>query len=146
MWNQVGDAERVIDRIDEAVGLRSGTIRSVVEVGTGTGMYLEFLLRKITPTSIESYESEPNWARYLESMYPVKSRETDGETLRATKTNSIDLLLAHGVFVYLPTITTLSYFIEMLRVLKDESYIVFDIMDEECFSENELKALVTISE
>jgi len=140
MWNQVGDAERVINHIDETVDLQSGTFRSVLEIGAGTGMYLEFLLRKITPITIQSYETAANWAKYLESTYAVKSMNSDGETLRGTETSSIDLLLAHGVFVYLPTITTLSYFKEILRVTKTGGYAVFDIIDEECLDQIEITA------
>ena len=42
---------------------------------------------------------------------------------------------AHGVFVYLPFLTTYRYFREMARVASEQGKIVFDILSEDCLSE-----------
>jgi hypothetical protein len=59
----------------------------------------------------------------------------DGYSLKHTLSASVDLVHAHGVFVYLPFLTTFRYFREMARVAAQRGLIVFDILSEDCLSE-----------
>src|SRR5262249_55123326 len=65
----------------------------------------------------------------------VIAQPSDGNSLKHTESQSADLVHAHGVFVYLPFLTTYRYFHEMVRVVSERGYIVFDILSEDCLDE-----------
>ncbi|WP_210264933.1 methyltransferase domain-containing protein [Bradyrhizobium archetypum] len=77
---------------------------------------------------------------YLTKKYPVLSQPTDGTSLQATPTSSIDLLQAHKVLSTVTFVTTAGYWCEMDRVLKPGGYIVFDAMTERCLSPATIEA------
>ncbi len=137
LWNIRGQTQFVIDRL-----LRNGVIppngSRILEIGPGTGRYLERVLKLCRPESYEIYETALDWSDYLAQQHPVINRRADGCSLSGTESQSIDLIMAHGVFVYLPLIVSYSYFQEMWRVLKPRGAIVFDVISEVCVQENQL--------
>ncbi len=115
----------------EGAGVFRG-VRSVCEVGAGTGRYLEKVVVSARPQSYEVYETNRGWIRHLRSTYgslPDSSlvcHDADGRTLRPTPSGSCNLVHAHGVFVYLPVLQTLEYLEEAVRVCRQGGHIVFD--------------------
>lgn len=105
---------------------------AILEIGPGSGRYLEKTLRECSPERYEVYETAPEWAAYLTKNYPVVSQPTDGTSLRATPAASIDLVHAHKVFSTVTFATSAGYWCEMDRVIKPGGYIVFDVMTERC--------------
>ena len=103
---------------------------SVAEIGTGTGMYLERLCRRLDCTAYHVFEADVGWRRHarltLSQEGTVIVRDCDGLTLKELPDASMDLVHARAVFVYIPTLVILSYLREAARVLKPQGYLVFD--------------------
>jgi hypothetical protein len=132
--NEEGTSQEVIEKL-ASLGVIDSSTRSVCEIGTGAGRFLQKTLAKCKPVQYESYEPDAEWVTWLEEHYEIVSRPTDGFSLRHTATGSMDLVHAHGVFVYLPFLTTYSYLREMVRVAAAKAYVVFDIFTEDCLDE-----------
>lgn len=123
--------------MDNLIRLRvfSGTVEQICEIGPGSGRYLEKTLEACGPKYYEIYETAPDWARWLEKTYHVIAHPADGKSLGHTLNESMDLVLAHKVFVYTPFLTTCSYFREMLRVSRLGGRLVFDVVTESCMDD-----------
>lgn len=141
IWNKQGDTQRVIDKMKE-MGIFDRNITRVCEIGTGSGRYLEKVVGICNPARYESYETAEDWAEWLQEQYGIISQPADGKSLASTHTSSMDLVHAHGVFVYLPFLTTYRYFQEIVRVIDDNGYVVFDIISEECLDADTVKAWI----
>lgn len=133
IWDQVGETQEVIDNMAK-LGVFKFNNPAICEIGAGTGRYMDKVIKKCKPERYESYETAIDWSEWLEKEYPIISHPTDGFTLNSTKDNSIDLIHAHGVFVYLPFFDSLRYFKEMDRITTTDSYIVFDCITEDCLA------------
>lgn len=135
LWDQVGHTQRVIDRLASYHAFKDGS--HILEIGTGTGRYLEKTLEKCKPQSYESYETAEDWNQYLKFRYPsVHSYDADGVSLLSTPDLSIDFLHSHGLFVYLPFLSAWQYFKEMWRVVKIHGIVAFDLYSENCMDEH----------
>ncbi|GEM_PF-2905518 len=117
-----------------ALGVFSHRIATVLEIGPGSGRYLEKTIRACSPMRCEIYETAEPWARYLVEKYGVIWQPTDGSKLSATPTASVDLAQAHKVFSSIDLLPTLCYWREMLRVVRPGGFIVFDVMTEACMA------------
>jgi Methyltransferase domain len=104
----------------------------IVEIGPGTGRYLERTLQECSPERYEIYETAPEWAAYLSRTYPVIVQPTDGISLQATATGSIDLAHVHKVFSTVTFVATAAYWREMGRVVREDGHVVFEVMTENC--------------
>jgi ubiquinone/menaquinone biosynthesis C-methylase UbiE len=135
-WDQIGETQKVIDKMKD-FGIFKNNNLKICEIGAGTGRYMEKVLEECKPASYESYETSEDWAKWLLKQYPIISHHSDGCSLLETKNNSIDLIHAHGVFVYIPFFDTARYFKEIDRVAKSGASIIFDCITEECL-QNEL--------
>jgi SAM-dependent methyltransferase len=117
----------IINALQQYLPLR---LTNVLEIGAGTGMYLERIVELCSPTTYEVYETSLEWVGYLNQVYSertgLKCHNADGSSLRGTTSASVDAAFCHGVFVYLPLITTIGYLEEMVRVTKPEGWIIFD--------------------
>lgn len=131
LWDQAGDTQRVIDQM-ASCGVFEQEVSRVLEIGPGTGRYLEKVLGIRKPDSYEIYETAQDWAEWLQARYPIVSREADGVSLHRTSTDSVDVLHAHGVFVYLPFLVSYRYWKEIWRVVRGGGWVVFDIYSEDC--------------
>lgn len=134
LWDKPGDTQRIIDQM-ALCGVFEARDPNILEIGTGTGRYLEKVLGKCKPAKYESYETARDWAEWLQSKYPIVPHEADGVSLRQTPAHSVDILHAHGVFVYLPFLVSYRYWIEIWRVMRSGGSIVFDIISEDCLDE-----------
>jgi hypothetical protein len=134
-----GAAQAVIDQM-KAHGVFDAPILSMVEIGPGTGRYLEKTLRECSPNRCEVYETAVDWAHYIAETFPVIVQQTDGVSLQPTPSGSIDLVQAHKVFSATPFSVTARYWLEMLRVTKPGAHIVFDVVTENCLSPGVVEA------
>jgi SAM-dependent methyltransferase len=135
LWDQRGATLRVVNEMETA-GL--GPCERVLEIGPGTGRYLELVCKLVNPKQYDIYEIADDWAEWLVETYspPVIRQPADGHTLRSTPTASCDLVHAHGVFVYLNLTNAYEYFVEMLRVCVPGGLLAFDCFPAETFNED----------
>lgn len=133
IWGQRGATAGVIEEMKKAGCLTS--CDRVVEIGPGTGRYLELVLQHVSPRHYDIYETAGDWASWLATTYGprVVRQPTDGRTLRSTPSRSCGLVHAHGVFVYLPFLHIFEYFEEMSRVCAPGGHVVFDFFPDEQF-------------
>lgn len=117
-------------------GVFEPTPRRVCEIGTGTGMFTETFRARWPVEHYESYEPDPDWAAWLAEQYGVLSQACDGHSLAGTPDASLDVVHAHGVFIYLAFLTSVQYFEDMARVLRSGGYAFFDIMSEDCMTDS----------
>ncbi len=136
--NVKGATQDTIDRMAD-LGVFSGPIETVVEIGPGSGRYLEKVVRKCSPSRYEIYETAELWADYLVDTYDIVRQTPDGCSLSATPAASADLVQAHKVFVVTPFVVTCRYWKEMLRVTRPNAHIVFDVVTEDCMDPETLQ-------
>jgi SAM-dependent methyltransferase len=136
--NNVGGVGRrrdfIVGQLRERLPAR---LEGVVEVGAGTGMYLEKIIENHKPSTYQVYETNLEWVKYLNETYSgrtdLKCRNADGASLRDTPSGSVDAAFSHGVFVYTSLLTSYSYLQEMARVVKPGGWVVFDCFLTENF-------------
>jgi SAM-dependent methyltransferase len=135
LWDQRGRTASIIEEMKNAGCFT--TAGRVVEIGAGTGRYLDYVLKEMRPTHYDIYETADDWAAWLAANYgPIVVRQpADGRTLLRTATQSCELVHAHGVFVYLSMLNCFEYFSEMYRVCAPGGYIVFDFFPSGVFDE-----------
>jgi len=141
IWDQKGETQKIIDKM-KVFGAFSFDSPTVCEIGTGTGRYLEKVLEKCNPSLYESYETAMDWSEWLQQQYPVISQPANGFSLHSTIDESINLVHAHGVFVYIPFFDSLRYFKEIDRITKKDSIIVFDSITEDCLDKDSLDSWI----
>lgn len=115
-----------------ALGVFKDRIERVCEIGPGSGRFLEKTIQACKPSHYEIYELARPWEDWLVKTYKVSAQPADGATLANTPTGSIDLVQAHKVFPCLLFLNVCSYFTEIVRVTKPGSWVVFDVMTENC--------------
>lgn len=121
-----------------AHGVFDHPIDVVCEIGPGSGRYLAQTLARCRPTRYEVYETSAEWRDWLTSQYDVIIQPTDGRSLAATSTASVDLVQAHKVLPGQPSLVTCRYLEEMVRIVRPGGKIVFDIVTENCFTDEDL--------
>lgn len=141
MSNTPGATAATIDGMRE-LGVFSQAVNVVVEIGPGSGRYLEKTIAVCQPKRYEIYETAPHWSSYLANNYPVIVQPGDGKSLAATPDNSADLVHAHKVYSSIPSLPSLMYWSEMSRVCAPNGYVVFDILTEACLDLKTLKLWV----
>lgn len=129
-----GATQAAVDRI-ASYGVLGPDVRSICEIGPGTGRYLEKIKGLCAPCTYEIYETDREWSDWAAHTYQVTAHKADGTTLSNTPNNSVGLVHSHKLFVYIPTIVTFTYFEEMVRVTRPGGSIVFDCLTEECLSQ-----------
>ena len=128
-----GVTQRTIEKLKELNILQPG-INHIVEIGPGSGRYLDRTLAACHPTVYEIYETATPWRKWLAKTYPVIAHIPDGHTLSQTPTGTADLVQAHKVFCVLPITSALHYVEEMARVARQNGWVVFDFLSEECLT------------
>lgn len=138
-YNVSGATQSTIDQM-AALGVFSAPLNTVVEIGPGSGRYLEKIVRQYSPSRYEIYETAPKWGQYLVDTYGVIWRPTDGRSLKHTETASADLVHAQKVFSTISFVSTIRYWPEMIRVAGPHASIVFDIMTAGCLDDEIIEA------
>jgi hypothetical protein len=122
-----------------SVGVFSKPMGTVVEIGPGTGRYLEKTLKAARPSQYEIYETAAPWSAYLVKEYKVTPKPTNGFALSYTADSSADMVQAHKVFSGVPFLATCCYWHEMSRVIGPGGWAVFDVVTERCLSDDTLR-------
>ena len=136
-----GSSQGTIDKM-AAVGVFSEPLAAIVEIGPGTGRYLEKTVKAARPSRYEIYETAGPWASYLASEYNTILQPTDGYSLAGTGDASVDLVHAHKVFSTVPFMVTSCYLREMVRVIRPGGWAVFDVVTERCLDPDAFQAWV----
>jgi SAM-dependent methyltransferase len=137
-----GATQSTIDEL-RACGVFAGRPSSVLEIGPGSGRYLERTLQECSPNRYEIYETAAPWANYLVETFGVVAQPTVGSSLAPTPDCSIDLVLAHKVFNTVTFLCSSRYFFEMARVTRSGGRIVFDVLTEACLDPATVRAWAT---
>lgn len=137
-----GATQSTIDEL-RALGVFAGRPTSVLEIGPGSGRYLEKTLKECSPERYEIYETAAPWADYLVETFGVVARPTAGSSLAPTPDASIDLVQAHKVFNTVTFLCASRYFLEMARVTRPGGRIVFDVMTETCLGPDAVRTWAT---
>jgi len=125
-----GRRDRIVENLT-AYGI-SRNVESVLEIGPGSGNFTEIYSKSCD--KYEIYEMHAGWAAYLKKQYNVLVKQCDGSSLKGTTDNSIDIIHAHAIFVYIPILTVYDYLEEAARVLKPDGKMVFNIFTNKTFS------------
>jgi SAM-dependent methyltransferase len=139
-----GRRDRIICELEEKLELVSCKV--ILEIGAGTGMYMEKIIPLADPLRYEVYEIHRGWVNYLKSAFDGNYNcqflfhSADGQTLAQTPADLCNLVHAHGVFIYLSFLHTFSYFTEIARVLAPNGYLVFDCYTESCFEQKNVQS------
>jgi hypothetical protein len=128
-----GATQSTIDHLVQ-LGVFAGKVDCLLEIGPGTGRYLEKELAICSPQRVEIYETARPWAEYLVREYKVQWQPTDGQALSATPDSSCDIVQAFKVFSSISFMPTIRNWAEMVRVARPGGFIVFDIMTENCLA------------
>jgi SAM-dependent methyltransferase len=131
LWGIGGSTASIIEKLC-GLGAISPATKTIVEIGPGTGRYIEHTIKHCRPTRYQIYEIDNAWSSWLGKNYPIEVCAADGRSLKSTASKSTDLIHAHGVFVYLPFLVSYRYFKEMTRVAAPGAFIVFDMYSERC--------------
>jgi hypothetical protein len=136
-----GSSRSTIEKMS-SLGVFSQPLRTVVEIGPGTGRYLEKTLALSHPQRYEIYETAGPWSAYLTRTYPVTLQRTDGFSMSETAAGSAELVHAHKVFSGVPFMVTCNYWQEMARVIAPGGWAVFDIVTERCMGVAAMEAWI----
>lgn len=145
IWNQKGATQKVIDNM-KANKVFSNKESKIIEIGTGSGRYLEKIINQVSYKEYYSFETIKEWSNFLAKTYKIKSVDTNGYSLEGINDYSIDIIHSHGVFVYLPFLISIRYFYEMFRVCKKDSFVCFDVYDETCFNKEDLSSWLNVAD
>jgi hypothetical protein len=127
------------------LGVFEKPINTVVEIGPGSGRYLEKTVAACKPRRYEIYETSKPWSVHLKDSYDVVLQPTDGRTLASTPDKSADLVQAHKVFSGVPSLCTFKYWSEMSRVCRVGGFVAFDILTEKCLGITTLRKWINSS-
>lgn len=111
------------------------SVERVCEIGPGTGRYAEQVIAALKPAAYEVYETATDWLPRLRELPNAVVMPADGHSLSATVSDSVDLVHAQKVFVYVPLVVTVGYLREMARVVRPGGVAAFDVVTENCMDE-----------
>ncbi|WP_330308459.1 MULTISPECIES: class I SAM-dependent methyltransferase [unclassified Streptomyces] len=137
-----GATRSTVDEL-RTLGVFAAKPETVLEIGPGSGRYLEKTLEECSPDRYEIYETAAPWADYLVDTFGVVAQPVTGFSLDATPDNSVDLVQAHKVFNTLAFLGAARYFFEMARVTRPGGRIVFDVMTETCLDPAAMRTWAT---
>jgi SAM-dependent methyltransferase len=137
-----GATASTIARLDE-LGVFADDPVTILEIGPGSGRYLEKTLQVCSPRRYEIYETAVPWRDYLVETYQVVAQPTEGSSLAPTPDGSVDLVMAHKVFNTVTFLLSSRYFLDMARVTRPGGRIVFDAMTETCLDPDTVRAWAT---
>jgi SAM-dependent methyltransferase len=136
-----GATPAVVQEMLACAGL-SDKCESVCEIGPGSGRFAEEVIAALHPNTYEIYETARDWLPYLRKLPNAVIRDCDGHSLSPTPDDSMDLVHAQKVFVYLPFYVSAGYLAEMARVVRPGGAVAFDVVTEDCLDEPTVRAWI----
>ncbi len=137
-----GATQSTVDEL-RTLGVFAAKPDTVLEIGPGSGRYLEKTLNECSPGRYEIYETAEPWADHLVDTFGVIAQPTKDASLAPTPDASVDLVQAHKVFNTVTFLCATRYFFEMARVTRPGGLIVFDVMTETCLDPGTVRAWAT---
>jgi hypothetical protein len=137
-YNVAGATDATIEQM-ERLGAFDHEIRRICEIGPGSGRYLERVKRLCQPDHYEIYETAEDWGEWLVTTYGVIWRPTDGMSLAATPSATVDFVHCHKVLAGQPSLVIFNYLHEMWRIVRSGGVIAFDIVTEPCMDEETVR-------
>ena len=131
-------AQRIIE-----LGELTSPVSCICEIGAGSGRYAERMIEALRPARYEVYETAVDWLPYLRRLPNVVTMPCDGHTLTPTPDESVDLVHANKVFVYIPFAAVAGYLREMARVVRPGGTVAFDVVTEDCLDEATVSAWIS---
>jgi hypothetical protein len=98
----------------------------ICEVGGAWGATIKHLKERFQPVEYQNYEPDVDYSRWVEENLGAKAMPVDGETLSGTIDQSMDMVIANNVFIFLPVLKIWSYMQEMKRVVRKNGIILFN--------------------
>jgi Methyltransferase domain len=111
----------------------------ICEIGGAWGATIAHLTKRFQPALYHNYEPDRHYAEWTWRQFGAKRMPVDGETLSGTPDESMDLVIANNVLIFVPVIKTWSYLVEMRRVLRHGGVILFNAVISDQISEDGLK-------
>lgn len=133
-----GATKATIDGM-RSLGVFADETATVLEIGPGSGRYLERIIEECAPSRYEIYETAAPWTDYLVDKFGVVAQPTSGSSLAPTPDSSVDLVQAHKVFCGVTFLISARNFLEMARVARPGGRIVFDVMTETCLDPDSVR-------
>lgn len=126
VWDEVGRSSSINSKLCHYLAVNP---QKIVEIGAGTGRYVGDFLSRYSPDCVHIFEPDAKWAKYLADVFGDVAicHPADGFSLNGLADSSVDLVAAHGVFVYLPYATVWAYLREIERVLVPGGIAWFDV-------------------
>ncbi|MFJ7921360.1 class I SAM-dependent methyltransferase [Lysinibacillus fusiformis] len=135
LGNKVGRTKRVLDKISEVIDWN--LVESVCEIGPGSGIFTRRVIEaQPNLSNYMIYEPDVAWVEWIVKNFDVTRRIANGASLEFEEDQTMSLVHAHAVFVYLNPIDCFAYFREMIRVTKSGGYIIFDFLALEGLDSN----------
>ena len=112
---------------------------SVCEIGGAWGATIKHLVERFEIKTYHNYEPDRHYAQWAAERFGVSNMPVDGETLSGTESDSMDLVLANNVLIFVPPIKIWSYLIEMRRVIRRGGLILFNAVVSDQLTELDLQ-------
>jgi hypothetical protein len=113
--------------------------RTVCEIGGAWGATIKHLTERFSIEEYHNYEPDRHYARFVAERFGAKKMPVDGETLQGTETDSMDLVLANNVLIFVPPMKIWSYLTEMRRVVKIGGLVLFNAIISDQLEEKDLR-------
>ena len=117
--------------------------KRLCEIGGAWGGTIKHFVDRFEIEEYQNYEPDRHYADWATERFGVKNMPVDGETLRGTETNSMDLVIANNVFIIVPPLKIWSYLMEMRRVVRKSGLIVFNAIVSDQVSEQSCRDYLT---
>ena len=140
LWGERGVVDNFVCFLNNTVPLAS--CAHILEIGAGTGRFLEPILNIARAPRYEVYETNAQWSNYLAKTYSVVAHQADGESLNATPDATQHLIHAHCLFVYLLPVRSFTYFQEITRVCAPGGFVVFDAFTDDLVDLSRMRAWI----
>jgi hypothetical protein len=116
--------------------------KRICEIGGAWGATIKHLKQRFSPDVYHNYEPDRAYAQWAAERFGVTNMPVDGETLRNTESASIDLVVANNVFIFVPPVKVWSYLREMKRVVRKGGMILFNAVQSDQLSDEDLETFL----
>lgn len=112
--------------------------KRICEIGGAWGATIKHFAERFSPDIYYNFEPDRHYAQWAAERFGTVTMAVDGETLRGVADDSIDLVLANNVLIFVPPIKVWSYLREMRRVIRKNGLIFFNALLSDELTEQDL--------